>query len=57
VAPPVVLDEIASGDQQAQSQRIQLIANMPDLAVDERITALAEAIGNHSILQQLIQSV
>jgi len=41
---PVVLDEIAEGDQQAQTLRLQLVANMPPLAVDERIISLAEAI-------------
>ena len=41
---PVVLDEIAGGDQQAQALRLQLVANMPPLAVDERIISLAEAI-------------
>ena len=41
---PVVLDEIAGGDQQAQELRLQLVANMPPLAVDERIISLAEAI-------------
>ena len=41
---PVVLDEIASGDQQAQALRLELVANMPPLAVDERIISLAEAI-------------
>jgi predicted nucleic acid-binding protein len=41
---PVVLDEIAGGDQQAQTLRLQLVANMPPLAVDERIISLAEAI-------------
>ena len=41
---PVVLDEINGGDQQAQTLRLQLVANMPPLAVDERIISLAEAI-------------
>ncbi len=41
---PVVLDEISGGDQQAQTLRLQLVANMPLLAVDERIISLAEAI-------------
>ena len=41
---PVVLDEIAGGDQQAQALRLQLVTNMPLLAVDERIISLAEAI-------------
>jgi predicted nucleic acid-binding protein len=41
---PVVLDEIAGGDQQAQALRLQLVANMAPLAVDERIISLAEAI-------------
>ena len=41
---PVVLDEIAGGDQQAQTLRLQLVANMQPLAVDERIISLAEAI-------------
>ncbi len=41
---PVVLDEIVGGDQQAQALRLQLVANMPPLAVDERSITLAEAI-------------
>jgi len=41
---PVVLDEIAGGDQQAQALRLKLVTNMPPLAVDERIISLAEAI-------------
>ncbi len=41
---PVVLDEITGGDLQAQALRLQLVAHMPLLAVEERIISLAEAI-------------
>jgi hypothetical protein len=41
---PVVLDEIVGGDQQAQALRLQLVAKMPPLAVDESIISLAEVI-------------
>ncbi len=41
---PVVLDEIVGGDQQAQALRLQLVAKMPPLAVDQRIISLAEVI-------------
>lgn len=43
---PVVLDEIAGGDLQAQALRLQLVADMPLLAVNESIIALAEAISD-----------
>ena len=53
---PVVLDEITSGDQQAQALRLQLIGNMPLLAVDERIIALAEAISEQIRLPERAQA-
>lgn len=53
---PVVLDEIAGGDQQAQALRLQLVADMPPLAVDERIIVLAEAISEQIRLPERAQA-
>jgi hypothetical protein len=53
---PVVLDEIASGDQQARAVRCQLIADMPPLAVDDRIIELAEAISKQISLPERAQA-
>lgn len=53
---PVVLDEISAGDQQAQALRLQLIENIPLLAVDERVTALAEVISEQIRLPDRAQA-
>jgi hypothetical protein len=53
---PVVLDEIAGGDLHAQALRQQLVVNMPALAVDERIIALAEAISQQIRLPERAQA-
>lgn len=53
---PIVLDEIACGDQQAQALRKQLVTNMPLLAVDERSVALAEAISEQIRLPERAQA-
>lgn len=53
---PVVLDEIAGGDQNAQVLRQQLVTDMAILAVDERIIALAEAISEQIRLPERAQA-
>lgn len=53
---PIVLDEISNGDLSAQGLRLQLVADMPLLAVDERIAALAEAISEQIRLPERAQA-
>ncbi len=53
---PVVLDEIAGGDQHAQILRQKLVADMAILAVDERIIALAEVISKQIQLPERAQA-